>query len=148
MLQKNNMTAIFTLLQLLIWQAPSGKQALYLLITLNLWRKVDTSGICPGRVLMLNEVGYLWVSTLRTPRWGVCSMEKESGSIEESSISLFSSLLTPFGKEAQHYISLQWRSWDLILLKTFNDLKMPPSLPPGKPQLSLAPAPIFELPLY
>lgn len=37
-------------------------------------------------------------------------------------------LLTSFGKEVQHYISLWWWSWDLIIFKTFNDLKMPPSL--------------------
>lgn len=64
---KNNMAVIFTLLQLLIWQAPSGKQTLSLPITLNLWRKVDTSGICPWLVLLLNEVEYLWVLTFRTP---------------------------------------------------------------------------------
>lgn len=57
-----NMTVLSTLLQLLIWQAPSGRQTFYLFITPNLWRKVDTGGICALLVPVLNEVHNLWVS--------------------------------------------------------------------------------------
>lgn len=49
------------------------------------------------------------------------------------------SLLISFGNEAQHYISLWWWSWDLILFKTFNDLKMPPSLAQRLAYLELLP---------
>lgn len=53
---QHSMTVLFTLLQMLIWQAPSGRQTFYLLVTLNLWRKVDTGSICALLDPMLNEV--------------------------------------------------------------------------------------------